>query len=393
MPDTSLLAYVTAGIYWALIVCWSAILVFYVREYRRLRKLNPLIATLIIVIFIDGARTLIESGYFGTWYTARTGLIPYPIFTLLTEPQFVLIPKILNLVAAVIIIGFVVRRWFGDVAQETQRHRDLARYHSDLLHAHAELQRTSAELRRSNRELEQFAYVASHDLREPLRKIVAFGDRLEARHAPTLGAEGQDYVSRMQNAARRMQALISALLAYSRVTTQAQPFVPVDLAAVADEVVSDLEVAIQQTGGRVEVGPLPTIDADPAQMRQVLQNLVSNALKFHREGEPPVVRIRACMVESPGAAPAEPARGQTMCEMTVEDNGIGFDEAHLERIFGMFQRLHGRNEYEGTGMGLAISRRVVERHGGTITAESTPGKGSKFTITLPARHTDPGGAA
>ncbi len=251
-----------------------------------------------------------------------------------------------------------------------------------------ELAQTLAELKRSNEQLESFAYVASHDLQEPLRKIVAFGDRLEAKCAPALNARGRDYLDRMQTAATRMQALINGLLTFSRVTTRGQPFVRVHLGQVAREVVSDLETRIEQVNGRVEIGDLPTIDADPLQMRQLLQNLIGNALKFHREDAPPIVTVRGEIVERESGAPGP----ERVCRLTVEDNGIGFDAKHADRIFGMFQRLHGRSEYEGTGVGLAICRKIAERHGGSLTAHSVPGKGSTFTVTLPARHTEGGQA-
>ncbi|MBS1795689.1 MAG: PAS domain S-box protein [Acidobacteria bacterium] len=249
------------------------------------------------------------------------------------------------------------------------------------------------KLERSNRELQDFAYVASHDLQEPLRKVQAFGDRLDRKCAAELGVEGRDYVNRMRNAANRMQNLINDLLTFSRVTTKIQPFKPTDLRKVCEDVVSDLEVRIEQTGGRVEIGALPTIDADPLQMRQLLQNLIGNALKFHRPDVGPVVRIYAQAVESTGASfclngeeirvgDADPA-ADGVCRLVVEDNGIGFDEKYLDRIFTVFQRLHGRSEYEGSGIGLAVCRKIVERHGGTITANGRPGEGAKFYINLP----------
>ena len=242
----------------------------------------------------------------------------------------------------------------------------------------------TAKLERSNRELQDFAYVASHDLQEPLRKIQAFGDRLEAKCGDRVGEQGRDYLARMQNAAQRMSVLISDLLAFSRITTTAQPFTSVELPRVAEEVLGDLEVRIEQSGGRVEVGELPTIDADPLQMRQLLQNLLGNALKFHRPGDPPVVRISAELM----AEHASGARGgrAELCQIRIEDNGIGFDEKYLDRIFNVFQRLHGREEYPGTGIGLAICRKIAERHGGGITAQSTPGKGAAFVVTLPVNH-------
>jgi len=244
--------------------------------------------------------------------------------------------------------------------------------------------RQRQELARSNAELQQFASIASHDLQEPLRKIQAFGNRLKATWGETLNPQGLDYLERMQNAAQRMQNLIDDLLILSRITTRVQAFVPVNLTQVAQEVLSDLEVRSQQTGGHVEVGELPTIDGDPVQMRQLLQNLISNALKFHQEGEPPVVKIYSQLLDRE-RKPVEAVAVAELCHIIVEDNGIGFDEKYLDRIFNVFQRLHSRSEYEGTGMGLAICRKITERHGGSITAKSTPEHGAKFIVTLPVK--------
>ncbi len=248
----------------------------------------------------------------------------------------------------------------------------------------AQLEAYAEKLQRSNRELQDFAYIASHDLQEPLRKVLTFGDRLKAKYGEALGEQGRDYVERMEGAAARMRDLVDDLLTLSRVTTEARPFAPVDLTEVAREAVSDLEARIEEVGGHVEVHELPTIEADRLQMRQLLQNLIGNALKFHkRSGEAPVVKVRPEISEERrGARDAGSARNE-LCRITVEDNGIGFDEEHLERIFMPFQRLHGRDVYEGTGMGLAICRKVVERHGGKITAEGAPGRGATFTVTLP----------
>jgi signal transduction histidine kinase len=241
----------------------------------------------------------------------------------------------------------------------------------------------TAKLQRSNRELQDFAYVASHDLQEPLRKIQAFGDRLQERYGSALGDQGRDYLERMQNAAGRMSQLIKDLLDFSRITTTGQPFVRVDLAQVAREVLGDLEILIEKSGGQVELGALPTIDADPSQMRQLLQNLVGNGLKFHQAGATPSVAISA------DAVPQTPNNGDTpsadVCQLRVRDNGIGFDEKYLDRIFNVFQRLHGRGEYAGTGIGLAICRKIAERHGGSITANSELGKGATFVVTLPLK--------
>jgi PAS domain S-box-containing protein len=239
--------------------------------------------------------------------------------------------------------------------------------------AEEELHSAMRRLEASNRELEDFAYVASHDLQEPLRKIQAFGDRLKAKHAAELDAQARDYIERMQAAAKRMQILINDLLSFSRVTTKAQPFVPVDLGVVAHEVAHDLELRAHDAGGEIVIGALPSIDADPLQMRQLLQNLASNALKFHRQGVPPRVEIYGDAFDG-------------RVQIVVADNGIGFDEKYADRIFTMFERLHGRGTYEGTGIGLAICRKIAERHGGEIAARSTPGEGSTFVVTLPIHH-------
>jgi two-component system, NtrC family, sensor kinase len=245
----------------------------------------------------------------------------------------------------------------------------------------AALKQFTVRLERSNRELQDFASVASHDLQEPLRKIQAFGDLLKQECHDSLTTSGQQYLQRMQNAATRMQILINDLLAFSRVTTKAQPFVTCNLNDIVREVLSDLEMHIQQVGGRVEVEELPTIEADPLQLRQLLQNLISNSLKFHRSTVPMRVKVYAqrlnCLASLETGAKAE------MCNIFVEDNGIGFDEKYLDRIFTIFQRLHYRDEYEGTGIGLAICRKIVERHNGSITAKSKPGAGSTFIVTLP----------
>jgi len=248
------------------------------------------------------------------------------------------------------------------------------------------INRKAAELARSNAELEQFAYVASHDLQEPLRKIQAFGDRLKGKCDAVNLQEGRDYLERMQSAAARMQTLINDLLTFSRVISASQPFMPVDLNAVAKGVLSDLEVRIEQTKAKVEVGDLPTIEGDPLQMRQLLQNLIGNALKFQPPNAQPLIRIQGRILKSPFASTPEEDPYSEQCELTIQDNGIGFDEKYLDKIFAVFQRLHGRNEYEGTGVGLAVCRRITDRHGGTINAKSKPGEGATFIVTVPVRH-------
>ncbi len=257
-------------------------------------------------------------------------------------------------------------------ALEAQR-QQLAEALEDALTRHA------AERQHIQAELEQFAHAASHDLQEPLRKIQTFGNLLNKLKGG-LCEEGQDYMARMQEAARRMQAMIEGLLEYSRITTRGQSFGAVDLARVARTVALDLKAGIRRMGGCLEVGSLPEVEADLAQMQQLLRHLISNGFKFRQPGETPVVKVYGRLLEDrTGGSP--PRGGQ--CQIFVEDNGTGFEEMFLDRIFGIFQRLHGRNTYEGTGMGLPICRRIVERHGGSIVARSEVGKGSQFIVTLP----------
>jgi PAS domain S-box-containing protein len=257
--------------------------------------------------------------------------------------------------------------------------RDVSVARSMSLH----LQAVDAELERSNRELQDFATIASHDLQEPLRKIRAFGDRLEEQASDVLDPESEDYLRRMRDAAARMQSLIDDLLEYSRITMHPEPPEPVDLGLVVAEVLIDLDERIRTSGGRVTVGPLPTLLASPLQMRQLFQNLIANALKFHPDGVAPEVDIRATEL------PARPASASSsgvpvLWEFHIQDNGIGFDPKYVDKIFAPFQRLNGRQAYEGTGMGLAICRRIVALGGGTITARSTPGAGATFVVTLPS---------
>jgi two-component system, LuxR family, sensor kinase FixL len=250
------------------------------------------------------------------------------------------------------------------------------------------LRNAAEKLEKNNRELQDFAYIASHDLQEPLRKIQAFGDRLKAKFGSALSEEGQDYLMRMQNAASRMQTLINNLLTLSRVTTKARPFSNVDLNEILREVLGDLEVRVEQTGGRVEASLLPSIAGDPIQLRQLFQNLIGNALKFHKPDVPPVVRIHHKIIKSSTIFNLDSSAAD-LCQIFIEDNGIGFEEKYLETIFTPFSRLHGREEYEGTGIGLAICRKIADRHGGTITATSQPGEGTCFIVTLPVKQLIP----
>jgi PAS domain S-box-containing protein len=228
-----------------------------------------------------------------------------------------------------------------------------------------------AELERSNAELQQFAYVASHDLQEPLRMVASYTELLARRYKGALDDKADKYIHYAVDGAKRMQGLINDLLAYSRVGTQVAPFEPIDCRGLVESVQRSLQMSIAEAGAVLEVGSLPTVLGDRSQLGQVFQNLVGNAVKFRGE-ETPQVRVSA---ERDGDA-------WSFC---VQDNGIGIDLAYVDRIFEVFQRLHGRADYPGSGIGLAIVKKIIERHGGTIRVESEPGQGSRFLFRLPAQ--------
>lgn len=233
-----------------------------------------------------------------------------------------------------------------------------------------ELQRSNLNLERSNQELEQYAYIASHDLQEPLRAVVGCGQLLEQQFAAGLDVTARQLVGHMVEGGLRMQRLVSDLLAYSRVGTGERRAALVDTAGALRQATAQLEVAVAETGASIEADTLPGVIADPTQLVQLFQNLLGNALKY-RSAEPPRVRVRA-------------ARAGAFFEFSVADNGIGIERQYFERIFVIFQRLHTRTAYPGTGIGLSLCRKIVERHGGRIWVESEPGRGSTFFFTLPA---------
>jgi signal transduction histidine kinase len=238
----------------------------------------------------------------------------------------------------------------------------------------AALQQSLLELNSRNRELQEFAFVASHDLQEPLRKIQTFSDVLVMRHRDALDEYGRDYLDRMSRAAARMKVLIEDLLEYSRVASGTRPFAPVNLTTVCREVLVDLESRIEATQAQVILSELATINSDATQMRQLFQNLLANALKFRSPDRHPEIRI-SCTHVMHADRPA--------IRLEIADNGIGFDAKFAGKIFNPFQRLHTRTEYEGTGIGLAIVRRIVERHRGSIETISEVGQGARFIVTLP----------
>jgi light-regulated signal transduction histidine kinase (bacteriophytochrome) len=239
-----------------------------------------------------------------------------------------------------------------------------------------EFRNVASDLARGNRDLLRFVSVTAHDLREPLCLIQAFGDRLHKRYGNSLSDHGRRYLERIENSASRMQNLIQGLLMYSRVSIDKQSFVQTDLTEIIQEVLADIEIRIEQTNARLEISELPVITADPVQMRQLFQNLICNAIKFRHKDKAPVVKISSSIQEPDSS-------GRVICQIRIEDNGIGFDEKYHEHIFNIFNRLHKRSEYEGAGIGLAICKMIVERHEGLIHARSEPFKGAVFTVSLP----------
>lgn len=231
--------------------------------------------------------------------------------------------------------------------------------------------RLPSALTRSNQELERFAHVAAHDLQEPCRTIISYAQLLERRFADTLDQDGQEFLAYLIGGAHRMRDLVTDLLAYSRVKGKAAPFAAVSCAEVVTSVVADLQRTIAEADASVVVGDLPMVSGDRPQLAQLFQNLIGNGLKYRRAETAPRVEISAATDTATG-----------MATFTVSDNGIGIEAEYYDRIFGIFQRLHGRTQYPGTGIGLAICKKVVERHGGRMWLDSVPGQGSNFHFTL-----------
>lgn len=272
-----------------------------------------------------------------------------------------------------------------DLTPQKQMQAELKVSNEQLAKLNEALTLTNQSLNRSNDNLKQFAYIASHDLQEPLRKVQQFGDLLANRYSSQLG-DGITYLERMQSAASRMSTLIRDLLSYSRISVQPETLKHIPLAEVIRLVLTDLELRIKETNAHIDIGPLPTVIGDISQLGHLFQNLISNALKFHKPGVAPLIHIRARRISADELpATVKSSRQASLYEqIEVADNGIGFDEKYLDRIFQVFQRLHGKNEFSGTGIGLAICEKIVTNHGGVITASSQPGQGATFYIYLPA---------
>ncbi|QMW01569.1 sensor histidine kinase [Spirosoma foliorum] len=291
-------------------------------------------------------------------------------------------------VYGIIATGVEITQQIADqqaLRQSEERFRDLSiDLDRQVQERTRQLEESIQDLKRSNQNLQQFAYIASHDLQEPLRKIQQFGDLLRNQYSDALG-EGLTYIERMQVAASRMSTLIRDLLSYSRISTQRDTSRTISLTTIVAEAVLNLELRIQETNASIQVSNLPMVEGDSSQLEHLFQNLLSNALKFHKPGTIPQIQIKSSWVDASHLPKtSKPNRGAIAYHrIDIVDNGIGFDEKYLDRIFQVFQRLHGKGEYVGTGIGLAICEKVVANHGGVITATSQLGQGSIFSIYLP----------
>jgi len=343
------MTYLTAIIYWALVVCWLAIIIFYLRQYIRFKRIYPLLTTLLVVLFIDGTRTLIESIYFGARYTARTGLIAPYIHDLLDLPQYVLIPKTLNLVAALVIILVIVRRWFRSLEEEQRHRRAIEQFRTELIS------------------------LASHELRSPLTSIRGYAHTL-VREFGRLGEETQkEFLEGIASEAERLGHLISDLLDMSqidegRLRVERRAVRPAQLCeeAVRTTAHPELKHALQ-----LEVTPdLPEVLADPSRIHQALSNLLSNAAKFSPEGTEITVGAR---------------RLNDSVEFYVKDQGIGIPREEQNRLFSRFHRVSNARSPDtpGAGLGLYVTKGIVEAHGGAMSFHTDLGRGSTFSFTLP----------
>ena len=244
------------------------------------------------------------------------------------------------------------------------------------------LRQRTGELARSNRDLEQFASLAAHDLQEPLHSIQVLLDLLRVKHGSSLNEQGQGYLDRVTQSASRMQQLIEGVLVYSRIDVPEATGGTLSLQHIVEDILSDLVGQIETSRAKIYVGELPMIHGDAVHLRQLLQNLIGNALKFHKQGVSPVMHISGLMSQDRRCTSS--GKSGCLCQIEIQDQGIGISQEHLGKIFGMFTRLHRKDEYEGTGVGLAVCQRIVDQCGGTISVRSTLGRGSTFTVTIPA---------
>lgn len=285
------------------------------------------------------------------------------------------------------IIGKFIRNEQGEVVKLVGSLRNV----TELRHQELVMKNQMAELNRSNRELEDFAYVASHDLQEPLRKIITFSERFSEKFGENLDKEAGYYLERINAAAGNMRILIQNLLEFSKVTRN-KSFRPVEMAAVIRKVRQDLELILEETGTTFVIDELPVVEGEPAQLQQLFYNLVGNAVKFRRPGVPPVLRFDSAVLSADEKVQHQFPLRDVYHKIVLRDNGIGFEQEYADRIFQIFQRLHGKAEYAGSGIGLAICKKIIDHHKGLIFAEGHPGEGSSFTIIIPEKQPGPSNA-
>ena len=339
----------TALIYWTLVVCWLSIVVFYGRQYLRFRRIYPLVATLLVVLFIDGLRTLVESAYFGTRHSAKIGLIARSLYGVLDQPHYVAIPKALNLIAALVIIAVLVRNWFSNLEREEEQRRAAERFRSELIS------------------------LASHELRSPLTTIRGYAHTLLRESGHLSEATEKEFLEGIASEADRLSHLVATLLDMTqidegRLRLHRRAVSPLQLCQAAIRSATHPQLAHVL---RLEAAPdLPQVLADPDRIHEVLSNLISNAIQFSPEGSEVVVGARAT---------------DERVEFSVTDHGVGIPRDEQPHIFSRFHRADNAHAAEtpGAGLGLYISKGIVEAHGGDIGFRSELGKGSTFLFTLP----------
>jgi signal transduction histidine kinase len=397
----SYFAYLTAALYWSLVVCWSLILGFYVREYRRLRGLSPIIATLLVVIFIDGARTLVESIYFGIPFTARAHLIPGHLWDRLMEPQWVIFPKAFNLIAALIIMAVMVRRWFADLESELEQKQQVDRLYGELQRAYSDLQ----QLQQARDDLSQMLV---HDMRTPLTNVISSLYTLQQaegmprdgtashggdggnRDHPTRSPDGDrelttEMVAAALSGSQRVLAMVNDLLDISRMEAGeiVPDWRPLSVETAIDEARETVRMLAEEKSIALREEPIPAelmALGDRELVRRVLVNILGNAVKFTPPG---------------GEVAVSASQQGEWLRIAVADTGPGISAADRERIFEKFyQADRGGQQQTGafvpsTGLGLAFCKLAVSAHGGQIGVESEPGHGSTFWFTLPAAGAPP----